>query len=165
MLTGPFTGRVLDIERRRFAGAGAAVAGLVVFLALPLSAACGGAPDSDERAEEAPAAGRSSTVASRELVSAEERVAADYRALVCEALYALYGRADRRGFVLARLRATYLWDGALSAAWRRALAPHRDYLEALLDPGASATRAAISSALSRADPHFAAVCKATGVPP
>ena len=90
---------------------------------------------------------------------------ADYRALVCEALYALYGRADRRGFVLARLRATYLWDGALSAAWRRALAPHRDYLEALLDPEASATRAAISSALSRADPHFAAVCKATGVPP
>ena len=50
MLTGPFTDRVLDIERRRFAGAGAAVAGLVVFLARPLSAACGGAPDSDERA-------------------------------------------------------------------------------------------------------------------
>lgn len=188
-LAGPFTGRVADCERRSFARVGPEVIGLVALLALALSAACGeaaersGAPSATrsdsaatrgvatDRGEAVPEATRAAAVATRDL--ADARAAADYRALVCEALHILFGRADARGFALAYQRTKYLWDGGLSASAQRTLAPHRDYLFATLETvaavidgrDATARWEGLDSALDRADPRFAAVCKATGVPP
>ena len=154
-------GHLLATGRRR--AAAGVVAGLVVSFAV--SAAC---TDANERATDAPTATQSSATTSQ-AARTEERAAADFRILVCDALYALYGRADGRGFALAIVRANYLWDGVLSPTSQRALTPHYEYLAALIQAAADSEATApwqrLDSALNNADPHFVPVCKATGVPP
>ena len=121
---------------------------IALVVVLVLGAACSTPPDAAPRPP----------LPTRTPSQVEVQAAADYRTLACEALYARFGRADAREYRLAVRRSGYLW-GVLSADSRSALTPHHNYLAATTATPAEA------AALDRADPHFVAICKATGVPP
>ena len=150
------------VERRRLAGV---VAVVVLALVIAAGTACS-APDAGSPT--APLGGAVESESAR----VERGAAADYRTLVCSAIHQVYGLGDVPGFARTLLRANYLWEGVLAARSKEALTPHFEYTAALLRVAGAirggneepdyARLSAAHTALNSADPHYVAVCKATG---